>query len=498
MEKQYEKYVAVMQKIADLDHTMALLQWDKEVMMPTKGGRFRAQQLGTVSGIRHELATSEELGELLEVLYHQKEALTPLQWKNVEDSRLDFLKFKKLPTTFVTRRTEAISNAYDTWIKARRANDYKVFEPALAEIVALSREEAALLEYEAHPYDALIAHYEKGTTVATLDVLFADVKAQLVRFVEKLNGGASISNDFLKRHFDKNKQWNVGMQLLRELGYDFEAGRQDISEHPFTVNFSAEDVRVTTRIDENDFSNMTWGTIHEAGHALYEQGLPSEQYGLPCGKYISLGIHESQSRLWENNVGRGVDFWKSRYANLQKTFPESLADVDLTAFYHGINKVEPSLIRTESDELFYHFHILIRYEIEKGLMDGTLEAAGLNEVWNEKYKAYLGVEVPDDNQGILQDIHWSHGSFGYFATYSLGSFYAAQFYQQAEKDLPNLAAEIAAGDTSDLLSWLRTNIHQHGRFYTAEELCVKITGEPLNFKYFMTYAANKYGKIYGV
>ncbi|MGB0862671.1 MAG: carboxypeptidase M32 [Saprospiraceae bacterium] len=494
----YEQYVAEMQKIADVNYSIGLLQWDKEVKMPTKGAAIRSQQISTLSGIVHELSTSDALGDLLETLFENKDSLSEKQAKNVVLSREKFLKKKKYTIEFVKHRSRVVANAYHQWIAARKANDYGVFKEALREIVKISREETKILGYEGHPYNALVDQYEKGMKVNVLDELFKDVRQQLVDFGTKVRECEQVDNSFLHKFYEKDKQWKFGLELLKEIGYDFEAGRQDISTHPFSINFNSNDVRVTTRIDENDFANMTWSTIHEGGHALYEQGLPLESYGLPLGTNISLGIHESQSRLWENNVGRSLSFWKPRYENVQNIFPEALKGVDLDAFYKGMNRVEANLIRTESDELNYHFHVLIRYEIEKGLIEGSLEVDDLDKVWNQKYKEYMGVDVPDDNQGILQDIHWSHGSLGYFPTYSLGSFYAAQFYQQAEKEIENLKESIESGDTQPLLDWLRDKVHRHGRFYTAEELCIKITGEPLNFKYFMNYAKAKYGDIYGL
>ncbi len=286
------------------------------------------------------------------------------------------------------------------------------------------------------------------------------------------------------------------MEMIKQLGFDFEAGRQDIAEHPFTTNFSSQDVRLTTRIDENDFSNMTWSCIHECGHGLYEQGLPVTFYGLPLGEYTSLSIHESQSRLWENNVGRSLNNWRYFYPVAQQYFPEQLNDVSLQQFYKGINKVQPSFIRTEADELTYHFHVLIRYELEKKLLEGTLQTKDIPAYWNEQYNKLLGVNVPEDRQGCLQDVHWSHGSFGYFPTYSLGSFYAAQFFAAAQKNIPNLTLSITNGNYKPLLEWLRTSVHVHGRRFTSEELCERITGETLNIDYFMRYATDKYKDIY--
>jgi carboxypeptidase Taq len=286
------------------------------------------------------------------------------------------------------------------------------------------------------------------------------------------------------------------LAILKKTGFDFESGRQDISIHPFTTNFSSTDVRVTTRIDENDFSNMTWSCIHEGGHALYEQGLPAEQYGLPLGEYCSLSIHESQSRIWENNIGRGQSFWQHNFPILKTFFPQQLGNVTPRQFFKGINKVQPSLIRTEADELTYHFHVMIRYEIEKLLIEGTLAVKDIPAYWNELYKKYLGVTVPDDLRGYLQDIHWSHGSFGYFATYSTGSLYAAQLYAAIEKEHATIGEQIALGNTNTVLNWLRKNIHAKGRFHTSDELCKEATGAYLNAKYFTDYATKKYQDIY--
>jgi carboxypeptidase Taq len=296
--------------------------------------------------------------------------------------------------------------------------------------------------------------------------------------------------------YDKDQQWAFGLELLRQMGYDFEAGRQDVSSHPFTTNFSSQDVRVTTRTAEDNLNEMIWSCIHEGGHALYEQGLPDSEYGLPSGEYVSLGIHESQSRLWENNVGRSLPYWKCNLPRLKELFPENLKHVSPDDFYKAMNKVQPSLIRTNADELTYHFHILIRFEIEKALIEGTVEVNDLPALWNAKYKEYLGLDVPSDSKGVLQDIHWSHGSFGYFPTYSLGSFYAAQFYAFAARQIPELEAEIEKGNLKPLLDWLRTHIHAEGKMYSAENLCIKITGEKLSFKYFMEYARKKYSGLY--
>jgi len=496
MNKQYQKYFKTLQKATDIGNAIAVLGWDQETQLPAKGAQHRAQQIATLSGIAHEIGVSQELGDLLHQL-SEDSSLSAKQAKNIELSLEDYKKTQKFSTDFVVKMSEATSNSFQAWIKAREANDYAIFRPALERMIDLKREECEIIGYADHPYDALLDKYEPKEKTKDLNILFTDVRRQLVDFVKEISEKPQVEDKWMYNHYDKDKQWKYGVDVLKQMGYDFEAGRQDVSAHPFTTSFSPLDVRVTTRITENNFHEMLWSCIHEGGHALYEQGLSVADYGLPTSETISLGIHESQSRLWENNVGRGLPFWKANYGALQQTFPQNLENVSLQDFYKSMNLVKPSLIRTNADELTYHFHILVRFEIEKALIEGSIEVKDLDSFWVEKYKEYLGIDVPSDREGILQDIHWSHGSLGYFPTYSLGSFYAAQFYAQANKDLPNLEDEIAAGNMMPMLEWLRTNVHQHGRLYTAEELCKNITGEKLNFQYFMDYAKAKYGGIYG-
>ena len=486
-----------MRKIADVNNASAVLNWDQETYMPPKGAANRAQQLSTLAGVSHELSVSDELGKLLES-FSSENGLSLKQKNNVKHSFKDYKDRKKYTTAFVQEMSRCVSEAFQAWQEAKKKKDFSIFAPRLKKLVELKRAEAKLLGYKDHPYDALLDQFEPGSKTADLTVLFTDVRSQLVDFVKKIAASKQNDSGFMHLKYDKEKQWDLGIELLKQMGYDMESGRQDISSHPFTTNFSAMDVRVTTRLNENDLAEMLWSTIHEGGHALYEQGLPDAEYGLPSGEYISLGIHESQSRLWENNVGRGLPFWKHNFKRLQEIFPENLGNRTVEDFYRAMNIVKPSLIRTSADELTYHFHIMIRFEIEKALIEGSIEVNDLPMVWNGKYKEYLGVDVPDDGAGVLQDIHWSHGSFGYFPTYSLGSFYAAQFFTKACDDIPDLEKEIETGNMASLLGWLRKNIHQHGKSYSAEDLCVKISGEKLNFRYFMEYAQKKYAFIYSI
>ncbi len=495
MNELYNRYKTKMQKIADVKYASAVLQWDQETYLPPKGNDIRGRQLATLNELAHQQFTESVTGGLLEELLAQHN-LTEKEKKNVQLSLEDFTKSKKLSSDFVRKMSETVHKSFHAWIKARKDNSFKSFQQPLHELIQLKKQEADMLGYEQHPYNALMNDYDKGLTVDIVDKIFAELRPELSALLNKISNKLQVDDSFLKQHFNKDQQWQLGLELLKQMHFDFEAGRQDISEHPFTINFNNKDVRITTRIDENDFGNMTWSCLHEGGHALYEQGLPEEEYGLPLSEYCSLSIHESQSRLWENCVGRSFAFWQHNMPLLKKQFPTQFKDITAEIFYKGINKVQPSLIRTEADELTYHFHVMIRYEIEKMLIEGSIDTADIPAYWNEHYEKYLGIKVADDKKGCLQDVHWSHGSFGYFATYSLGSLYAAQFYETCSNQNSSLENELALGNNSNLLTWLRQQIHGHGRYYTSAELCEKVTGETLNSKYFMNYARNKYDDIY--
>ena len=496
MATNYDRYVERMRKIADIGHSIAVLNWDKETYLPKKSANMRSQQIATLSGIVHEEFTNPKFGNLLKRLNKQRN-LDDDKKKNVTVTLNDYHKATKFTKRFVMQKSMAVSKCFQAWLQAREANDFRLYQKSLEELVKIKRIEAKKLGSAAeHLYDNLLDQYEPGLTVAKSDKIFNGMKKPLKKLINKINKKKAPKKNFLYKKYNKDAQWNLGIYILNEIGYDFDHGRQDISTHPFTTSFSSNDVRITTRIDEKDLSNMLWSCIHEGGHALYEQGLPIKNYGLPTGSAISLSIHESQSRIWENNVARGKAFWNKHFRTAKNMFPKQLKNQTVDSFYKAINVIEPNLIRTEADELHYHYHVLIRYEIEKALIEGSIEVADLRDVWNAKYKEYLNIDVTDDVNGVLQDIHWSHGSFGYFPTYSLGSFYAAQLYAQAEKEIPKLEKQIAAGNSLVLLDWLREKVHRHGRRYEAEELCEMITGEPLNIKYFMDYAKKKYQKVY--
>jgi carboxypeptidase Taq len=409
----YENYKSKMQRIADVRNANAVLQWDQETHLPKKGAAIRGQQISTLSELAHQMFTNEEFGALLNELSARND-LHGDEKINVELTLEDYTKSKKYSSDFVRKLSDQTNKAFHSWIEARQKNSFKVFEQDLAALVILKKEEAEILGYEHHPYNALLNEFEKGCTVKLLDQTFEDLLPKIKLVLDDISLKPQVDDSFLFQHFPKQQQWDWGMHLIKELQFDIDAGRQDVSEHPFSTSFNSQDVRITTRIDENDFGNMTWSCIHEVGHALYEQGLAQEQYGLPLGEACSYSIHESQSRLWENNVGRSKIFWKHHLPYLKNFFPDQFRNIDDDRFYKAINKVQPSLIRTEADEISYHIHIYIRYELEKKLIEGSLDTKDVPAFWNENYKHLLGMVVPDDKRGCLQDVHWSHGALVIF------------------------------------------------------------------------------------
>jgi len=484
-----------MQKVAHLRYASAVLQWDQETYMPVKGAGYRGQQIALLSSLSHQYFTSAKMERLLRALL-EDESLSFIQKRNVKQSFHDFERLKKLPVSFVKKLSETVNASFHAWIAARKKNDFLIFEPLLSKIARLKIEEAEYIGYQDNRYDALLQEFDQSLDVATINKVFGDLQPALKSLVHNIYRKPIPADSFMRQHFSKEKQWEWGLELLRNMHFNFESGRQDLSEHPFTTNFSAEDVRVTTRINEQDLASMAWSCIHEGGHALYEQGLPAGDYGLPSGEYCSLSIHESQSRLWENCLGRSKPYWEFHFPKLQQIFPEQLRDIDTDEFYRAINKVQPSLIRTEADELTYHFHVMIRYELEKKIINNEISVKDIPAYWNELYLKNIGITPPDDLTGCLQDVHWSHGSFGYFATYSIGSLYAAQFFQKIEEATRGLDAQLGLGNSLPVWHWLQENIYAWGKIYNAEELCEKATGEKLNSRYFLDYAKKKYGEIY--
>ncbi|MFB6258906.1 MAG: carboxypeptidase M32 [Flavobacteriales bacterium] len=497
MKQEYEALQKEMQRIADVQNAAALLMWDQETYMPAKGAAFRAQQLAALSGIAHDQFTAEEMGTRIERL-DEENSLSSDQALNVKRIREDQEKASRYGTDFVQELSKAQSEAFQAWQQAKEKDDFERFAPELERIVDLKQKEANLLGYEDHPYDALLDNFEPGLKTQKLEKVMEELREGLDPLLHAIHSCEVPDDSVMYGNYPTDRQWDQSMEILRTMGYDMEKGRQDLSTHPFTISFSPEDVRVTTRMKENDLHEAIWSSIHEGGHALYEQGLPIDTYGLPQSEACSLSVHESQARLWENIIGRGRPFWEYFHPRLQERFPEQLGATSLDAFYQAMNVVRPGLIRTNADELSYHFHIIIRFEIEKGLIEGSIEVKDVPDQWNEKVRRYLGIEVPSDAQGCLQDIHWAHGGIGYFPTYSLGSLMSAQFYDQACKELPELEKHIAKGELLPMREWLRERIHSHGRLERPEELCERVTGDSLDPQAFLNYAREKYGKLYSL
>ncbi len=494
----YADYVRICEQAADLNGAGAVLSWDQETYMPLKGFALRGRQLATLAAMAHEITTSQRYEALVTQLYAGRANLDDSQAANVLRSWQDLEKARRQTSDFVERLTAQSSVCMEAWLAARKAQDFALYVPALQTMIDLKREQAALYPEFTHAYDALLDDYEAGATVAMLDPVFKDLQASLKPVLEAIAAAPQVDDSLFRQHFNSEAQFAFTQEVLRKTGYDFAGGRQDYAAHPFSISFGPGDSRITTRVDPEDLSFILWSSIHEGGHALYEQGLPADQYGLPLGSAASLSIHESQSRLWENGVGRGRVFWEATYPQLQSAFPGQLENYTVEDWFKAANKVAPSLIRTEADELTYHLHVAIRYEIEKRIFAGELQAADLETAWNEAYEKQLGVVPQNATEGVLQDVHWAHGSFGYFPTYTLGSLYAAQFLAQAKREIKDLDAQLAAGKTETLLGWLRENIHQWGRRYLSDELCRKVCGTGLSAAPFLEAARRKYAGIYNL
>ncbi len=499
MVEQVETLKEHLARIVDLNHAAGVLGWDQEVNMPEEGVGPRSNQLATLSSMAHELLTSDETAELLQAA---EGAVAGMEYDGdevslVRVSRRLFDEQTKIPTSLVVRESKAISQGFVAWRKAREADDYPIFEPHLQELVDIQIEKAGYLGYEDHPYDALLDQYETGMTTAQVESLFSDLKAGLVPLVREIAARPEVDDSFLShQRFDRQRQWDFTVLLLRGIGYDFKRGRQDKAPHPFTTEFGNTDVRVTTRLHDNNPQSAIFSSVHEGGHALYELGSPDRFERSPLAGGATLGLHESQSRLWENQVARSVPFWRHYYPILQAFFPDQLGDVSMAKFHRAINKVKPSLIRVEADEVTYNLHIFVRFELEKALITGDLKISNVPDAWNARYEEYLGIAPPNNADGCLQDIHWSHGTIGYFPTYTLGNLMSAQIYDQAKKDLPNLEESFAQAEFAPLLAWLRERVHKHGRKFTAPELMDREFGTRISAQPLLNYLREKYTTLY--
>ena len=499
IQKSYDKLMAHQRKTALLRSCASVLGWDRETYMPLNAGVHRAEQLTLLSGMVHERVTSPQVGEWLANCENSQLTQDPFSYQavNIREIRRSYDKKIKIPQRLVEEITRTTSLAHQAWIESRQKSDFKLFYPWLEKIVSLKREYASIIGYDGIAYDALLDDYEPGETTKNIAQIFSKLSPELTSLIQRIiDSPKQPDKTILNRTFPLDKQRIFSEMVAASIGFDFNRGRLDSVVHPFCTGLGPDDTRITTRWDENNFSCAFFGILHETGHALYDQGLPVKHWGTPMGNSVSLGIHESQSRLWENMVGRTRPFWKHFYSKLQAVFYHQLVGISLDEFLHSINEVCPSFIRVEADEATYTLHIILRFEIEQALISGDLSCSDVPGAWNEKFKKLLGLDIPDDASGCLQDVHWSLGSIGYFPTYALGNLYAAQFYHQAKKETPDLEQCIAEGDCSGLLAWIRTRIHSQGMRYSAKDLVKQVTGESLSHDYLISYLSHKYTELY--
>jgi carboxypeptidase Taq len=467
--------------------------------MPPKGAEGRGYQIATLSALAHRLFTDRDVGAALDKLAGMAETLPGSDAKLVEVARYDYDRATKLPEAFVSEFAKECSKAYEIWVRARAESNFTLFRDSLARMVDLIRQKAEYFGYAQSPYDALLDEYERGMTTAQLKPLFHDLAKAQSDLVERIVASPSQPDvTWTEGPWDERAKWDFTVRVMRDLGFDLEAGRQDKSVHPFSTQFDLYDVRVTTRFSPDELFSGLMGTIHECGHALYSQGHDPADRRTPLLDGASLGIHESQSRMWENVIGRSLPFWKHYVPLLRDHFPGRLDAVKPEDVYAAVNRVERSLIRVEADECTYNLHVILRFEIETGLIEGSLAVEDVPEAWNAKIKEYLGLDVPDDAHGCLQDIHWAHGAFGYFPTYALGNLYAAQLFETILAAIPTLWEKVERGEFTDLLAWLREHIHRHGRRKLPVEILKDATGKDPDWRPYVRYLEEKYGGLYGL
>jgi carboxypeptidase Taq len=500
MSEKLEQLKILLAEVADLNAVQALLGWDQQTYMPQGGGEARGNQLATIGKISHEKFTSDEIGKLLGDLESEFDGADP----DSDDVRLlqvtrhDYDQATRVPSDFVAEFAVVTSRAFEAWVEARSKSDFSIFQPHLEKIVELNQRYVTFFPPADHPYDVLLDQFERGMKTADVKAIFEALRPRQVELLKAISEKPQVEDVFLKGEYDEKKMYDFGEAIATKFGYDWQRGRQDKSAHPFTTSFSINDVRITTRFETDEPTNMLFSTMHETGHALYDLGSDQSYERGPLAGGASLAIHESQSRMWENLVGRSLSFWEHFYPEFQKLFPARVGNIDLKTFYKGINKVEPSLIRVNADEATYNLHIMVRLELEIGMIEGAMKVKDLPDIWNVKMEEYLGIVPPDDAKGVLQDIHWSGGMLGYFSTYALGNLISAQLWERINEDIPDLPDQFREGEFGALLTWLREKIHVHGRKYGPQELVQRVTGSKINADAYVRYLKQKFSDIYGL
>ncbi|HEV2294956.1 MAG TPA: carboxypeptidase M32 [Tepidisphaeraceae bacterium] len=496
----YDELISTTREIGLLNSVESVLGWDERVMMPDKGAEHRANQMSLLARLTHQQLTSPRIGELLAQVEGTELVRDPESDAsvNVREIRRAYDRATKVPTRLVEELTKTGVLGQQAWVDARKRSDFPTFRPWLEKMVDLKREEATCVGFKTHPYDALLDDYEPGDTTADVTRVFESLRAPLIDLVGRIaQSGKTAPVELFERNYPADAQQRFARDAAETVGFDFTAGRLDVSVHPFCTQLGPGDVRMTTRYNEGRFGAF-FGVLHETGHGLYSQGLDPAHFGTPRGQYISLGIHESQSRLYENFIGRSRSFWHFFYPRAKQAFPLALHDVSVDQWLFANNDVRPGFIRVEADEATYNLHILLRFELEQALVSADLSPKDVPGAWNERMRHYLGLTPPDDARGCLQDIHWSSGGIGYFPTYTLGNLYAAQFFEQARKDLGDLDEQFARGQFAPLLRWLNESIHRHGRRYTARQLVKRVTGRELSAEPLLNHLRRKASEFYGI
>jgi carboxypeptidase Taq len=485
-------------EVGDLGRAASVLGWDQQVNMPPGGGEARGQQLATLGKIAQEKFTSDEVGKLLDDLKGEFGDAETDDGAMIRVAARDYDKAKRVPPEFVAEQAMVASKAFEAWVEAKGKSDFSIFRPHLEKLLDLVKKYVSFFPPADHPYDVLLEDYEPGMKTADVQVIFGNLRPKQVELIKGIANAKQVKDDFLHKKYNEKKVWDFSETIIKKFGYDFSRGRQDKAPHPFETTFSVNDVRITNRFELGNPLATLFSAMHESGHAMYEQGVNPAYERTPLASGTSLAVHESQSRMWENIVGRSLPFWEHFYPELKKTFPTQLDGVGLKAFYKAINKVEPSFIRVNADEATYNMHIMLRLEMEIGMVDGSIAIKDLPEIWNTKMRDYLGVTPPNDAQGVLQDIHWSYGSIGYFSTYALGNIVSAQLWEAVNKDIRGLEDQIRSGTFDELRNWMREKIHVHGRKYDPQDLVQKVTGSKIDSAAYVRYLTKKYSDIYGL
>jgi carboxypeptidase Taq len=485
-------------KLHALNHAQAMIYWDGAIGAPKNSVEGRAKTLSILTGEYYNTLVNDDFNELLSFLQNNISNLDYITSKKVENFRNEYDKIAKIPQEDYSEYTAVQAKSGAAWEEAKEKNDFSIFAPHLEKVINYNKKFIEYRGFTKHPYNTLLDDYEKGITTDDLDEFFSELKNTIVPLVAKIKeSGVDINTEFAYKHYDVKKQDKLNKKLLESIGFNMDSGLIEESVHPFTTNFNRNDVRITTHYYDNNVLSALYSTIHEGGHAIYEQNISEElDYSTLCGG-TSMGIHESQSRFFENVIGRSYSFLEYLFPMVQEAFPENLSDVTAYDFYFAANESSPSLVRIEADELTYSLHIMIRYEIEKLLFENKVLVEDLPKLWNEKYHEYMGLTPKSDAEGILQDVHWSEGYFGYFPSYALGNAYASQF-AHTMKNVIDFDEDLKNGNFDNINSWLHDNIHKHGKLLTPKEIIEKATGEPLNAKYYTKYLEEKYSKLYNL